>query len=229
MSFITSLFKEVFGPKRRQALERRPDAFLRDVSGVIHVGANAGQERHYYQAHGLRVVWIEPIPEIFAQLMANLKSFRGQLGLQALVTDIDGKEYRFHIANNNGASSSILDFKHHVDIWPDVAYTTAITLTSTTLTSLLDRERIDLHDYQALVMDTQGSELLVLRGSIPILRNFEYIKTEVPDFEAYEGCCQLADIAAFMREHGYEEYSRHRFASRPAGGSYFDIVYRRKP
>jgi hypothetical protein len=39
---------------------RPPQAYLAKCHGVIHVGANAGQERDLYAAHGLSVVWIEP-------------------------------------------------------------------------------------------------------------------------------------------------------------------------
>ena len=45
-----------------------PDDFLRSCSGVIHVGANSGQERELYAQHGLNVVWIEPIPEVYTAL-----------------------------------------------------------------------------------------------------------------------------------------------------------------
>src|SRR5215472_4628952 len=48
----------------RSMLKRNPDSFLRGVSGVIHVGANTGQERELYEKFGLHVVWIEPIPEV---------------------------------------------------------------------------------------------------------------------------------------------------------------------
>jgi FkbM family methyltransferase len=209
-------------------LRKDPDRFLRDISGVVHVGANTGQERELYKNFSLRVIWVEPIPDVFAELKENIKGFYNQRALQALVTDSDGKEYQFHIANNKGASSSILDFKLHKDIWPDVAYTSTISLKSITLTSLFQREQVDPCEYQALILDTQGSELLVLQGSVPILENFKYIKIEVPDFESYEGCCQLDDISAFMAKHGYVESSRKKFASRAAGGRYFDIVYRRK-
>ena len=64
---------------------------------------------------------------------------------------------------------------------------------------MLARERIDRARYDALVMDTQGSELLVLRGAEPVLEHFRFIKTEVPDFEAYAGCAQLDDIERFLR------------------------------
>lgn len=204
-----------------------PDRFLSDVSGVIHVGANTGQERVQYNDLGLRVIWVEPIPEVFAKLEQNIESLPNQRAFQALLTDVEGKEYEFHIASNNGASSSILELKQHRDIWPDVDYTTSIVLKSTTLASLVDREKIDLADYQALIMDTQGSELLVLQGGAGLLNAFTYVKTEVPDFESYEGCCQLKDINSFMESHGFREFSRKQFASRAEGGNYFDIVYRR--
>lgn len=211
----------------RRARKGGPDSFLGKVTGVVHVGANTGQERDLYASLGLRVIWIEPIPDVFAQLCANIRDLRKQRALQALVTDVDGSEYEFHVANNSGLSSSILEFKDHADIWPDVKYSSTIRLRSLTLAALLGRERVNPRKYQALVMDTQGSELLVLRGSVPILRSFRFIKTEVPDFEAYAGCCQLKDIDAFMGEHGYTEHSRKEFARREAGGRYFDVVYRR--
>jgi len=212
----------------RSKLKRTPpDKFLQNISGVIHVGANTGQECELYERFGLRVLWIEPIPEVFETLKTNIKRFPNQYAIQCLITDRDDEEYQFHIASNNGASSSILDFHHHKDIWPDVNYSNTILLRSTTLASLFEREHLDPSLYQALVMDTQGSELLVLNGSIPLLHNFTYIKTEVADFESYAGCCQLADIGTFMTQHGYKEFSRNKFANRPEGGGYFDVIYKR--
>lgn len=202
-----------------------PYPCFQQVSGVIHVGANAGQERERYAALGLRVVWIEPNPPVFAQLAANIRAYGNQRAIQALVTDVDDAEYAFHVANNNGASSSIFELKQHKDIWPSVTFTTTLHIKSATLATLLDRERIDVKDYQALVLDTQGSELLVLRGSLPVLANFRFIKIEVADFEAYAGCCQLADVDSFMATHGYEEVSRKAFATRAGGGTYYDIIY----
>jgi FkbM family methyltransferase len=224
---IARRFKSLVRPLWR-LIKKDRDRFLKDIAGLVHVGANVGQERELYSTYDLNVLWIEPNPVVFAQLAANIESFGKQRALQALVTDVDNREYEFHISNNNGASSSILKLKQHKDIWPDVDYTNSIVLHSITLTSLLRREGIESSDYQALIMDTQGSELLVLRGSVDILGTFKYIKTEVPDFESYEGCCQLCHIAGFMKDHGYVELSRDRFASREAGGSYFDIVYKKR-
>lgn len=217
---FASLIKKIF--------RKDPDKFLKKVSGVVHVGANSGQERDLYNTLGLNVIWIEPIPELFTQLKANINDFKSQLAFQALITDVDDKEYIFHIANNYGASSSILELKQHIDIWPGVRYTKSELLKSITLATLFNREEIDANIYQALIIDIQGSELHVLRGSLPILQNIKFIKVEVPDFESYEGCCQLSDISSFMVENGYKEFSRNKFASRAEGGSYFDIVYEKQ-
>jgi FkbM family methyltransferase len=210
-------------------LKLNRNRLLKKVSGVIHVGANTGQEINLYAQYGLSVIWIEPIPEIFEKLQANLKGIRGQIALKGLVTDLDNVEYRFHLANNDGASSSILELNLHRDIWPDIEYEKTITLFSKTLTSLLRDNNINESEFDMLVIDTQGSELLVLKGALPILHHFTFIQTEVPDFEAYKGCCQLKDLQLFLGSHGYREKSRHKFATHADGGSYYDIIYKKEP
>lgn len=207
---------------------RDPDRFLNRASGVIHVGANTGQGRIRYEKRGLRVVWIEPIPEVFATLEENLRPFPRQTALRYLVADRDDVEHTFHIANNAGKSSSILELKLHKDVYPEVAYERSVTMRSITLASLLEREKIAAADYDALVMDVQGAELLVLKGAAPILGSFKFIKTEVAEFESYAGCCQPKDIDAFVRPYGFREIARNRFAEHPHGGGYYDIVYERK-
>lgn len=203
-----------------------PNNFLNEVSGLIHVGANIGQERDLYAGSSLAVIWIEPIPEIFSKLQANIAGYPKQRAFQYLVTDQDDREYVFNIANNRG-SSSILDLKLHKDIWPDVHFTHSITLRSRTLCSVLRQEQVDISAYQALVIDTQGSELLVMKGAEPDIGRFDFIKTEVADFESYAGCCQLSDVTEFLSTRGFVEYSRTKFAGRKAGGSYYDVIYRR--
>jgi FkbM family methyltransferase len=205
-----------------------PDRFLRGASGVIHVGANTGQERARYASYGLDVLWIEPIHEVFETLQRNLEAYPRQRALECLVTDRDDAEYEFHVANNEGQSSSIFDLKEHQDVWPKVAFTHSVRLRSKTLPSLLEAEGVDPTRYDALIMDTQGSELLVLKGAEPILGAFEYIKTEVPDFEAYAGCCRLTDIEGFLLPRGFAELKRNAFARRAGGGCYYDVVYRRR-
>lgn len=54
--------------EKAMAISRRGD-------GVVHVGANLGQERELYEHYGLNVLWVEPIPEVFEQLKKKHCSF----------------------------------------------------------------------------------------------------------------------------------------------------------
>src|SRR5690348_9396538 len=127
---------------RLKARSQHEYRFLRHVRGVIHVGANTGQEAQLYESFGLDIVWIEPIPQVFEILQQHISQFPRQTALRYLVTDEDDKDYDLHISNNGGASSSILDFSEHSKMWPNVTYTHAITVKSIKLKTLVQRERI---------------------------------------------------------------------------------------
>jgi FkbM family methyltransferase len=214
--------------RRRGLADRSPfKGFLRDTCGVIHVGAHVGQERERYSQYGLRVLWVEPLPDHYAALQRNIAEYGDQQAIQCLVTDKDDAEYPFHVTSNAGGSSSILPLDMHKDIWPDVTTTRTIMLRSKTLPTALREQQIDVSAYDALVMDTQGSELLVLTGAAPLLGAFKYIKAEVADFEAYTGCCQLAQVESYLASHGFREHARNVIAQHPGGGRYFDVVFRR--
>jgi FkbM family methyltransferase len=207
-------------------MKYKEQQLLKSISGIVHVGANRGQEIDKYAKFDLDVVWVEPIPEVFAQLLNNIKTQQKQRAFQALITDVDYKTYQFNVANNNGASSSIFQLKEHKEVWPTVHMTKTITLKSKTLATLFEEEQLDATKYQGLVMDTQGSELLVLNGSLSLLKYFRFIKTEVADFEAYEGCCQLSDMNRFMISSGFREYHRKKFGrATKSGGFYYNIIY----
>lgn len=210
-------------------LQNNPDAFLAypHLEGVIHIGANTGHERDLYESLGLSVIWVEADLDVFRKLSANISKYPRQIAFNALMADEDNKEYDFHCANNNSLSSSIHAFSKHKDIWPSIEMVSSRKLKSMTLPTLLSINNINTSKFKVLVLDTQGSEYLVLKGSIPILSSFKFIKVEVADFEAYQGGCQLKDIDAFMVEFGYSLFHSHRFAQHPLSGAYFDNVYKR--
>lgn len=204
------------------------EAFLDDARGVIHIGANVGQERERYRAHGVAVVWVEPIPEVYATLVENISNFPGQRAFRYLVTDVDDREYQLNIASNRDAqSSSILDFALHRALWPSIGWAGSLSISSITLPTLIAREGLEIAHYDALVLDTQGSELLVLRGAESLLPAFRYIQVEVADFEAYAGGAQIGDMRAFMSAHGFREIAWRRFAGERGVGNYYDMLYAR--
>ena len=196
--------------------------FLKDCSGVIHVGANSGQERHLYAQHRLPVIWIEPLDAAFKSLLMNIRNLPDQTAIKALVTDRDGDRHILHIASNDGASSSILDFNQVNDIWPDIHYVDKVEVQSSTLPTAL--AGTDWTACNALVLDTQGTELLILKGAEPILKHFKYIKTEAADFELYKDCCHRKGRMPVPRrprihaaqKRNIREASKRRYLLRPA-------------
>jgi 2-O-methyltransferase len=112
-------------------------------------------------------------------------------------------------------------------MWPEIHYSRDLHLRSTTLSALLQKEQIDLGRFRTLVLDTQGSELLVLKGAADVLSSFRFIKTEAADFEAYEGCCTADELTAFVAHYGFSEQRRDVHKSIPGVGTYWEILYRR--
>lgn len=202
--------------------------FLKEISGLIHVGANIGDERKTYAKYGLDVVWVEPIQEIFENLKKSLAAYPQQKALQYLVTDCDDIEYPFYVSSNDGASSSILEPKMHKEVWPHVTFQNTLKLKSITFKSMVERESIALENYQALVLDTQGSELLILKGAKELLKNFSFIKTEAADFESYAGCCTLDQLSSYLAEFGFRELMRKPFKSKEEVGTYYDVLFSSK-
>ena len=204
------------------------DSFLPQASGVVHIGANTGQERDLYARYGLDVIWVEPIPDVFAELQRNIATHARQAAYRYLLTDKDDEDTSLNIANNNGAASSIFDIGELSEIWPEIDYTSKVNMKSTTFASFVTKESIDLSDYDTLVMDTQGSELMVLKGAGALLSNFRFIKTEAADFEAYIGCCQLKELSAYLSGFGFREVIRTPFPVSATNGTYYDVLYDRQ-
>lgn len=199
--------------------------YLNNVRGVIHVGANVGQEAEQYG--NLPVVWIEPSPETFKTLVYNTARYPSQKCYNYLVSDVDDQEVDFHVSSNNGISSSMFEFSGHAEVlaWKTIHMTSVLRLKTVTLKTLLEREGIDVSQYNYLAVDTQGADLKVLEGSD--LKYIEYINVEVSDFEAYKGGCTLGHVEHFMAYSGFMEDNRFKFAWHPSGGSYWDILYRK--
>ena len=67
-------------------------------------------------------------------------------------------------------------------------------------------------------MDTQGSELQVLRGASVLLKCVRFIKTEAADFESYRGCTTVDELTDFLKARGFKLTHREAFAEHKNGG-----------
>jgi len=199
---------------------------LKCCSSIVHIGANGGQERELYQRYGLVVVWIEAIPAVYEELVRNIQPYPNQAAVQALLTDRAGDIVQFNISNNSGLSSSIFDLALHRDIWPEVDFVASIRLRSETLDGLVESGTIH-PSIDALVLDTQGSELLVLKGAQAVLRQASYVIVEAADFESYKGGATVGTIKEFLEEFSFCLVRKEQFAQHPSGGAYYNLCFKR--
>jgi len=167
--------------------------------GILHVGANVGEEAEAYNAAGVKdVCWIEGNPQIIPQLKINVKPY-GHRVINALIGDVEGLELPLHISNNASQSSSILELEYHMIAHPEVYYVGDIVMTM---------HRLDQMGcwggYDFLNIDLQGAELKALKGLGDDLKFFKYAYLEINKKELYKGCALWPEVEKYMNGFGFK-------------------------
>lgn len=152
---------------------------------IIHVGGFDGSENLFYQSLQARSTWFEPLPDKFLELKSKgLNVFNFALGSEE-------KKVNFFVSNN-GQSSSILEPTNHLTIYPQVLFEKNIEVEVKTLDSF------NIKDCDMLVLDTQGYELEVLKGSKNTLHSVNFVVCEIFTSELYKNSALLKDIQDFL-------------------------------
>ena len=170
-----------------------------NITGVLHVGAHACEEKVIYDTYGLtddKVMWIEGDPDKVKHQRHRAKNL-----YQALVSDVDDKEVDFIITNNFGGSSSILELKEHLVHHPDIYEVCRKKLKTTRLDTFLKTHEFT---FNFINLDIQGAELLALKGLGYRLNDVDYIYTEVNQDFIYKDCCLIWDIDIYLKKFGFE-------------------------
>jgi FkbM family methyltransferase len=188
---------------------------------VLHIGANTGQELEYYSALGMEGYHIEAIPEVFKRLSMKCLKAKSQFAIQACVSNVSGEIVNFNISSNNAHSSSMLEFKEHAKIYPDIHFTNTIPLLTTTINELIKLNTIP-EDINYLVLDIQGAELLALKGANNLLErsNLSGLYIEVSNCELYSNGSNFTELIDFLRPYGFYLHSV-RFNQNGWGNAFF--------
>jgi hypothetical protein len=101
---------------------------------------------------------------------------------------------------NNGQSSSILKPKKHLEQYPHITFDFIEEVSMFRLDDL----DINFSKYNFINIDVQGYELEVFKGSFNILKNINYIISEVNRDEVYEGCPHINEIDNFLNQFGFQ-------------------------
>ena len=112
------------------------------------------------------------------------------------VSDRDGTA-RFHVTSNDGESSSLLELGSHAALFPEVAVSRAIEVTTRRLDSVLGEHGLAVPD--VLLVDVQGAEYQVLSAIPPeLMARVRLIYAEVSTEHVYAAGGLLADIETLL-------------------------------
>lgn len=157
---------------------------------VVDVGANLGQFnlfcRTYLQAE--RIISIEPLPSCFQLLIKNAEHPSDCINI--LVTEQES-ENRFFVACDSQLSSTVLD---------DMGdYCGEIMVRGMPLKRLL--EASDVNRINLLKIDTEGSEMDVLRSAGELLSKTDVVLVEMSIFRKSTG--NIFAVGSFLEARGF--------------------------
>ena len=138
-----------------------------------------------------RIYLFEPLPEIAAQLQAEMATDPRVEVFGCALSDFEGSTDFF--VSNNLVSSSLLPMGKHAEIFPNVTYARTIRVQARTARGILAADGIKAPNL--LLMDAQGAELRILAGMPAAVREkIEIIFTEASLEELYVGSGTLDDL-----------------------------------
>jgi FkbM family methyltransferase len=169
---------------------------------VLLVGASTGSEiANFYVFKNARVTLIEPLYSAFSELKTMVE-FLGE-GHRTRLHNVAVGSFRGNVhlypADNNGESSSTLRPKAHLEINPEIKFGEPFMVPQLTLSDLLSPSAVP----NFWILDTQGSELEVLRGGLEFLNEVDYLLIEVNRDENYEKCAKVEEIDQLLASYGF--------------------------
>ena len=160
------------------------------IKGFIQIGACIGEEIPYWNKLQIQnQVYIEPIPEIFAQLVENIKLQEFKPNVKAINCAVGKRDEikDFFISKGSYCSSSLLQFDLNATKYGDTLQSIgSIKVPVKTLNTIWKEHNLNYNDYNLLYVDAQGCEGLIVKGGEEIIRNIDFFFVEVNIIPLYE-------------------------------------------
>lgn len=176
--------------------------------GLIHVGANEGQELDAYVAAGFPALMLfEPLAAPHARLLARIAALPEGIDAVAHRVALGAApgEAEMFVADNQAASSSLLSPMAGRRVWRKVRFTGRETVAVATLDSFTAGQS----RYNVLVLDVQGFEVEVLRGGSATLAALDCIVCELNREATYHGSASVGDIDGLLAGAGFRRMETH--------------------
>jgi FkbM family methyltransferase len=183
--------------------ENLKNKYSLNIKGVLHIGAHYGEEFEIYERNNIKnLIFFEASPVNFLVLESKLKN------KAILVNNALGNENKKVILNvetrNNGQSNSILTPNIHLLQYPHIKFESTIEVDMVRLDDYIQDNSVNIENYNFINIDVQGYELEVFKGSEKILKNIDYIVTEVNRDMVYHDNVLVNDLDDYLNKFGFD-------------------------
>jgi len=198
----------------------------RDVTTVFDVGAYHGEWIETYRRlfPSPHVFAFEPFPES-REILTN--KFGRESGITVCAAAVgDATSERTFYANRHAATNSLLLADHQTDssmVSSSLAFQEPLTVKSELVVPVVTIDSFcqehSINRINALKIDVQGAETLVLCGAAGMLRRkaIDLVYTELQIMHYYEGQSNYFDVCAYLHGAGYDLFGLYNFAVNPKG------------
>ena len=184
-------------------------------NGVLHIGAHLGLEAEDYSSRGKPAIFIEADHYTFTKLEQRISRHSEQIAFNYLLGD-EEKVVKFFRSSNSSQSSSVFAFSQK-NAFLNVTTTDEIEIQMSRLDAKFSP--LDLEKFDHWVIDVQGAELLVLRGSGDLLKICKTLFIECSTEEFYAGGARWEEILHFMRANGF------KFFVSPGNLTHLNVIF----
>jgi len=190
---------------------------MRQVGGVIHVGANDGAEIPEYLAAGrVPVLAFEPNPELFSELVARYRNEAHRVAVAGVALGHFNGWHRLwiprhlHAPTDDSQSASLLRADRQSpydwggrDLEGRYVDVNVARFDTWLWSHPLAQDWWTQGRFADLVIDVQGYELQVLKGFGDLLDKLDRITVECSEVPIYEGGAAASDVAAHLAQYGF--------------------------
>ena len=171
--------------------------------GIILIGAYDGKTlKRLNLPNTVKILVIDANQGAVERLQENFANSPNIQVVQAAIAN-HNDTVTLHLTSLE-SSSSILPWKQYSEIYPNIKEIQQLTLSSHTLDTLLEELNLSPSDFNILILDIQGAELLALEGATQLLNNLDAIYTNVHYQELFEGGALAEEVNQFLSDYQFD-------------------------
>lgn len=177
--------------------------FLPEDPVIVEAGAKFGtdtKKMSLFWPKG-RIFTFEPVPELYSATVHNTRNYRNVKCCPLALSERSGEDTLFVSSGKSVGASSLLRPNVHLNIHPDTFFNSEIEVRTISIDDFAEQENISAVDF--LWLDTQGTELAIMKGAPRIMKTVKLIHTEVSLMEVYDNAPLYAEVRQWLESQGF--------------------------